>query len=945
MDRTTTKVRIVYDASAKDRDLCLNDVINNGPKLQNDLCDVLLRFRRDKVAVVCDISEMYLQIEIDEVDRPMFRFMWRDLDVQKEPGTYEFNRLIFGLNVSPFIAQKVSQENAKRYKEQFPRAAETVLTSTYMDDSMDSVEDEDVAIQLYRELTELWAKAGMSARKWLSNSKKVLEAIPVEHRAKEIKITDSEWPSIKALGLTWLAESDVFVFKGPDRSLEKMTKRNILSQLASLFDPLGFLSPIITTGKIMLQEIWSSGVRWDEEIPQELASKVKAWVSDLQNLDKVVVPRCIEYESGKTSIHVFTDASKDAYAAVAYARSETNSGVTVRLIPSKTKVAPLKALSISKLELMGAMLGLKLAGSISSVLCYRLEDVVFWVDSQNVLYWIRGRSKLFKPFVANRVGEIQHLTNPAQWRHVPGKDNPADLASRGTTVVKMIEHEKWSSGPEFLYGDPTCWPVNTVNDVVGSDQRKVVVSMMNRKVVVPTFDEWKLNPCRFSSWERMRRVTAYVFRFINNCRSKSEDRSKGKVLKLDEIQDAENYLVCVAQEDAFSRDIENIKKGGAVGSNSALKSLLPKIDDDGLLRMTSRLSVVETLPYDVRFPVILPRKHALTRLIVRKYHTDGNHVQGTNYILSKISEKYWVVHGREEIRECDTNCNQCKLRSVKGGEQVMAPLPKRKATVTLRAFSKVAVDYAGPFLTIQGRGRVRTKRYLCLFTCLSTRAVHLEIAYGLDTDTFLNAFYRFVTAGQMRWHFLPQLSPHFGGAHEALIKTSKRAIQAVLGDADVTDEELHSAFVGAEGIINSRPLTYVSASPKDMTPLTPNHFLHGSMGGVFASEEIVDGTKYSPRRRWRRVQELMRHFWQRWLREWLPSLNRRKKWHKEKVDLKVDDLVLVMEKDVVRGQWPLGRIKEVFPGPDGHIRVVKIKTSRGEVIRNITKVCHLELCD
>ncbi|PIK47573.1 hypothetical protein BSL78_15560 [Apostichopus japonicus] len=212
-DNCRYQVRIVYDASAKDRDLCLNDVINNGPKLQNDLCDVLLRFRRDKVAVVCDISEMYLQIEIDEVDRPMFRFMWRDLDVQKEPGTYEFNRLIFGLNVSPFIAQKVSQENAKRYKEQFPRAAETVLTSTYMDDSMDSVEDEDVAIQLYRELTELWAKAGMSARKWLSNSKKVLEAIPVEHRAKEIKITDSEWPSIKALGLTWLAESDVLCSK------------------------------------------------------------------------------------------------------------------------------------------------------------------------------------------------------------------------------------------------------------------------------------------------------------------------------------------------------------------------------------------------------------------------------------------------------------------------------------------------------------------------------------------------------------------------------------------------------------------------------------------------------------------------------------------------------------------------------------------------------------
>ncbi|XP_033119940.1 uncharacterized protein LOC117119248 isoform X2 [Anneissia japonica] len=236
----------------------------------------------------------------------------------------------------------------------------------------------------------------------------------------------------------------------------------------------------------------------------------------------------------------------------------------------------------------------------------------------------------------------------------------------------------------------------------------------------------------------------------------------------------------------------------------------------------------------------------------------------------------------------------------------MSPLPEIKNKMdSLKAFTRVAVDYAGPFLTIQGRGKVRTKRYLCLFTCLATRAVHLEIAYGLDTDTFLNAFYRFVSrSGQpkkilsdngtnfvganrelkeliklldhkkiqtatvekgIKWRFIPPLTPHFGGAHESLIKSAKKAIYAILKNADITDEELHSAFVGAEGIMNSRPLTYQTASGKDALLLTPNHFLHGQMGGMFASEEILDTTKFSPQKRWRRVQELMRHFWNRWL--------------------------------------------------------------------------------
>ncbi|XP_074653605.1 uncharacterized protein LOC141907761 [Tubulanus polymorphus] len=261
------------------------------------------------------------------------------------------------------------------------------------------------------------------------------------------------------------------------------------------------------------------------------------------------------------------------------------------------------------------------------------------------------------------------------------------------------------------------------------------------------------------------------------------------------------------------------------------------------------------------------------------------------------------------------------------------------------------------------------------------RAVHLELAFGLDTDAFLNAFYRMVnrrglpiemnsdngtnfvgannelkelvklldkenmrrtTANQgVKWYFNPPLAPHFGGVHETMIKSAKRAIYAILGNADVNDEELLSAFTGAEALINSRPLTYQSANPDDDVPLTPNHFLFGQMGGEFAPD-TVDETDFSPRRRWRRVQELMKHFWQRWMREWLPQLNSRKKWTDTKRDFKVGDVVLVISSDTPRGKWPLGRVLEIFPGKDGHVRVVKLQVGKTTLVRPIAKLCPIE---
>ncbi|XP_067661090.1 uncharacterized protein [Haliotis asinina] len=308
-------------------------------------------------------------------------------------------------------------------------------------------------------------------------------------------------------------------------------------------------------------------------------------------------------------------------------------------------------------------------------------------------------------------------------------------------------------------------------------------------------------------------------------------------------------------------------------------------------------------------------RHWTTKLIVKHHHEKNRHL-GTNGTLAALSSRFWIISAREEIREWERQCAWCKRRKPKQSTQIMADLPKVRVRSS-KAFEQVAVDFAGPFITIQGRGKRRTKRYLCLFTCLTTRAAHLEIAFGLDADSFLNAFFRmtsrrgipkevlsdngtnFIKASKelkelvqsnldsdkvkgslankgIIWRFNPPSAPHFGGVYESLIKSAKRAICGILANGDLSDEELMTAFIGAEELLNSRPLTYQSSHPDDNIPLTPSHFLHGMLGGSLAPD--IDCSPYNPKKRWRRIQELLRHFWRRWMREWLPTLNLRRKW-------------------------------------------------------------------
>ena len=998
-EKATTKIRIVFDASATYKGVSLNQSISQGPKLQRELFDVLLRFRKQAVALVCDIAEMYLRIKIVEADQKYFRFLWRDMDQTRPPDIYEFSRVVFGANCSPFIAQFVSQEHARQLASEYPLAAQTVLESTYMDDCMDSVLDDHQGLELYRQLSELWKQCGMHTRKWLSNSEAVMAQIPAEDRAYEVEIEGDQVCGTKTLGILWIVTSDVFTFRfKPIEPVFVYTKRNVLKKIASLFDPLGLLAPFIVRAKILLQRMWMRGLEWDELLDADLRHETETLFSELSQLSEVQVPRCLcpGVSVVQMTLHVFADASSEAYGAVAYMRcTYRTEEISTQMVSAKTKVAPLTSCSIPRLELMAAVMALRLGLAAAQALKLPQSEIHFWSDSMNVLWWIRNHSRAYKPFVANRVGEIQAASSPDQWRYVPTKLNPADLASRGLPAARLITEELWWKGPEFLCTTEDSWPhtpIQTQNRSTAAkdemrkimkDQHQSAITLLSQDQMNMTFLD-RLKPSQHSNWARLIRVQTWVLRFINNSQLTGENRKQGE-LSADEIQESELLIIRICQQEGFPEEYRALMLQKPLPTHSKILGLNPQLDEDCLMRSNSRSVNSDILPYDARYPIILPRKHDVTKLIVKHEHEQGAHVSGTNHTLSSLSNRYWIISAREAVREWELTCNECRRRKAKVATQIMAPLPSSRLAMPepLRCFVHVAVDFAGPFTTIQKRGRLREKRYLCLFTCMATRAVHLEMAYGLDTDSFMNAFYRFVnrrgyphevtsdngtnfvgaqqemkqliteidrkkvvsstSSKGIKWNFNPPAAPHFGGVFEIMIKAAKRSVYAILSNADVNDEELLSAFIGAEALINSRPITYQSADTRDLLPLTPSHFLHGELGGRLAPAPVHE-VKH-PRKRWRRVQELIRHFWHRWLSEWIPGLRSRKKWRLSSQDFAVGDIVLVIQSGTVRGNWPLGKIVEVYPGSDGHVRVVDVQIGKTVFKRPITALCPLEFSD
>ena len=670
---------------------------------------------------------------------------------------------------------------------------------------------------------------------------------------------------------------------------------------------------------------------------------------------------------------MFCDASEAAFGAVIYVRSTTDSnGHQCRFLISKNRVAPLKKLSIVRLELQAALLGARLANAVVSELSRKPDAVWYWSDSSVVLQYLSNESRRFHTFVANRVAEVKELTAGSTWRHVPGKLNPADDCSRGLLASELTLKSRWLSGPAFLCLSQENWPAQETPQPLSDEAEEVKPSIFVS--AVESVRQPEPDPVKYSCWLKYRRVSAWVKRFAHKASSRSPRRTGP--LSSEELRDAKIWILKQTQKNDYPEETRVLLAERAVPTRSSLLPLSPYCDADGLMRVGGRLGNAP-VPEDARHPAILPRRGEVTRLVIMHEHVKCGHA-GVEQTLNELRQKYWVVRGRTAVKQLLQKCPTCRRLRAQPSPPRMASLPAERFD-TARPFSSTGIDMFGPLYV--RRFRRTEKRYGLLATCMATRAIHLEVVHSLDTDSCIMALRRFfarrgrpsiivsdngtnfvgscrelraelramekdiaekLSAFEVDWRFNPPAASHMGGVWERMVRSVKNTLKVVVGRQTLTDEVLVTVFAEVEHMVNSRPLTHVSSEPTDPEALTPNHFLLGGASRHLAPGLVRDRDLCS-RRKWKHVQAVAEHVWNRWTKEYIPTLIQRSKWRQEQRNLQVGDLVLMAESHLSRGSWPLARVSRVFPAADGRVRSAELRTASGRLYtRPATKICFLE---
>ncbi|XP_075155812.1 uncharacterized protein LOC142229153 [Haematobia irritans] len=459
-ESTTTKVRVVFNASSRTSNgVSLNDVLHVGPVLQNDLTILILRWRFFRFVFNGNITKMYRQILVDPRHTSFQRILYRE-DANGPIRDYELKTVTFGVNCAPYLAIRTLLQLACDVQSIYPLASDILRNSMYVDDALVGAHTVSDAREARDQLVRALASAGFEMRKWTSNSREILSDIFNEDLLCDDFLQFDDRSLAKTLGIRWNAMSDSFYFfLAPLSSSVTFSKRNVLSQISKLFDPAGWLSPFVVIAKIIMQQIWLEKTDWDEPISDRILTRWKTFQAHYLSINSIRIPRWFGYTPDcNIQFHGFCDASEKAYAAVLYVRVESNDSVSTSLVSSKTRVAPIKTLSIPRLELCGATLLAEMIDNILSQLSLASYSVHCWTDSTIVLAWLAKPPCVWATFVANRISKITGMKNPSKWAHVDSDSNPADLASRGAYPDEIIDNRLRWNGPQWLRKSPGEWP-------------------------------------------------------------------------------------------------------------------------------------------------------------------------------------------------------------------------------------------------------------------------------------------------------------------------------------------------------------------------------------------------------------------------------------------------------------------------------------------------------
>lgn len=985
----TTKYRVVFDASAKtDSGLSLNDVQFVGPALQNDIFSILVRFRKFQYVMTADISKMYRQILINDSHKKYQKIFWRA--TKNEPlKAYELNTVTYGCAAAPYLAVRCILQLAEDNKLLYPKESKIITNSFYIDDLLTGADSVEELIELQKNISNILLSAGFELRKWLSNDINILNNFLLsEHLPSSVLRIGENDSTNKTLGIFWDARGDTIKYslRSLDNNITQISKRQILSLVCQIYDPLGLLGPVIILAKILLQDLWKIACPWDEKVPQNIFNKWLEFQKNLTYINNISIPRYACLTNYVTiELHGFADASIKAYGACLYIRcvNETKNIISVNLLCSKTRVAPIQHVTLPRLELSACLLLANLTKKTLDSLEIDFTHKYFWTDSSVTLAWLKGDISKWKTFVANRVSEINSLINKNDWYHIRTNENPADMISRGCTGSKLCESQLWWQGPEWLRLPKCKWVISNINFNFEVPDQK---SNTNISLVVNIEDDNSFKKLieRHSNINKLVRVCAYILRFVNNIKNKKQNKdiNKEKITSPSERENALLFLIKTCQIQSFREDYNMLLENKPLNKRSKLLCLNPFIHES-TIRVGGRL-IHSDLKFDKKHQIILPKGHHLTQLILRNEHCRLLHC-GVQQLIYSIRDKFWPISARNSCKNIVKKCVVCFRAKPQIKNYLMGNLPDYRVQPS-SPFTNVGVDYAGPVMLKdrQTRNAKLIKGYICLFICMSTKCIHLELVTDLSTASFMSTFKRFISRRgkpsnifsdngrnfvganseieklynflekeskslgesfsneRIKWHFIPARSPSFGGLWESGIKSAKFHLNRVLQGQSLTYEHFSTLLTEVEGILNSRPLCQLFNDPEDLNALTPAHFLIGR--SMTALPEV--NLQHVPENRldkYQKLQAMLQSFWQRWRKEYLNELQTRVKWRQNASSLKIGSLVLLKEENAPTFQWQLGRVTALHPGSDSVVRVVEIKAQSGVFRRAVTKVCPLPI--
>ncbi|GFW76139.1 integrase catalytic domain-containing protein [Trichonephila clavipes] len=566
-EKSTTKKRIVFNASSPSTSgKSLNSIQFNGGLVQEDLFSIMVRFRKHKYAFTTDIEKMFRMINIHPEQTCLQRILWKK-GIGEPIKTYELTTVTYGTVSAPYLATRTLKQLEMDEANNFPLAAPVVLSDCYMDDILSGSES----------------------------------------------IEESE--ETKALGIIWNPKLDCFLFRIEQQRPTSFTKRIVLSTIARIFDPLGLLGPIITWAKIFMQRLWLLELGWSDELPFKEEKEWRRFIDSLKAVNNISIDRCIVIHRAESiELHAFSDASEKAYGSSIYLKSISALGeVKVCLVTSKSRVSPLKQISIPRLELCGAVLAAKLMKKVKEALNLQITAVYFWSDSTIVISWIHRESRELKTFVANRVSKIHQLSSRDQWHHIASEQNPADVLSRGLLPEELRDDSLRWHGPELLQ---STYSTTVISEPTQRDdfdcelrvsERTLETSLLNSK----NFDFFNHLMDLSNNYFKIIHIVSYIYRFIENCRSKVKKRGP---LTTSEVNDAETWLI--------KQDQSGINLSDPSGN---LKSLNIFQDDKGILRVGGRLEKA-SIPYSQKHPAILAKNSKLSKIYFITLHKKLFHV-------------------------------------------------------------------------------------------------------------------------------------------------------------------------------------------------------------------------------------------------------------------------------------------------------------------------------